>query len=450
MQAELSQLNDHDAAVRQGAFDRVLTEGVPATPETQWVNMHLHTFFSFNGEGYSPARIAWEAKRRGLHAIAICDFDVLAGMGELFGACDQLGMRCAAGFESRTFFAEYADQEINSPGEPGVFYFMGMGFVEEPRAGSLGATVLADMLDRSHTRNRALISRINAHLDDLRLDYDTDVLPLTPLDNATERHIVRAFHERALALHSGSVSETAAFWAAKLGKTAAELEPIVADTNAATDMLRSKLMKRGGVGYAQPDETTFPRLDDVIPMILDCRAIPMSTWLDGTSEGESDPESQLECLTAKGVAAVNIIPDRNWNFSDPDVKARKVAELNRYIEAALALDLPINVGTELNKPGQKFVDDFDAAPLKPWLPTFVEGAQVMVGHTRLLRYADLSYVDEQAAAEFTTRSARNTFFAAVGALPCPAPDVHQKLLDMPPYSACNCIHDSVKAGAWKV
>jgi hypothetical protein len=207
-------------------------------------------------------------------------------------------------------------------------------------------------------------------------------------------------------------------------------------------------MKRGGLGYEQPTQNTFPPLDTVIRMILDCRAIPMSTWLDGTSDGESDPETQLDCLTEKGVAAVNIIPDRNWNIKDPQEKARKVAELDRYVAAANARDLPVNVGTELNKPGQRFVDDFAADALKPHHATFLTGAQVMIGHTRLMRYADTAYTDAKMADAYPARRDRNAFFAAVGALPAPDRATRTKLDELEPARAFAFLSDCATAGRW--
>jgi len=449
MQALLDKTNSFCREERRQALAALVGQGLPAVPVTDWVNMHLHTFFSFNGEGWSPTRIAWEARARGLSSIAICDFDVLQGLGELVEATDLLGVRAAVGFESRTFFREYASQEINSPGEPGVFYFMGIGFVKEPAAGTRAAAVLADMLERSHARNRAMIGRINAALKDVTVDYDMDVLPLTPDRNATERHIVNAYHEKALREFRGCRDTAAAFWAARFGMDLKVACDTIRDTNRFTDTLRSKLMKRGGPGYRQPDVDTFPPLDTVVGMVRECRAIPMSTWLDGTSAGESDPATQLQCLMAKGVEAVNIIPDRNWNLKDPAEKARKIAELDRYVAVARALDLPINVGTELNKAGQRVVDDFAAAPMRPHHAVFFQGAQVMVGHTRLLRWGDLSYIDAAASAEFPSRAARNAFFAAVGALPGPDEATRARLVGMAPARARAYLADCAKAGRWR-
>jgi hypothetical protein len=448
MQALLDQTNSFNRDERRQALAALLARGLPRPAETDWVNMHMHTFFSFNGEGWSPTRLAWEAAHRGLYGMAICDFDVLQGMAELFEAADLLQLRAAAGFETRTFFGEYALQEINSPGEPGVFYFMGMGFVRLPAAGSRAAGVLADMLERSHARNRSLIARINAGLRDVVVDYETDVLPLTPDRNATERHIVNAYHAKALGEFGGDTDTAAAFWAARLGLDLAEACATIKDSNRFTDTLRSKLMKKGGLGYQQPDATTFPPLDAVIALVRDSRAIPMSTWLDGTLEGEHDPRTQLECLMAKGVEAVNIIPDRNWNLKDAAAKARKIAELDRYVAVAQALALPINVGTELNKAGQRFVDDFAAAPMRRHHAAFLQGAQVMVGHTRLLRWADLSYSDAAAVAEFPERAARNAFFAAVGALPAPESRLRDRLSGLAPAQAYAYLAGCARAGAW--
>ena len=37
-------------------------------------------------------------------------------------------VRAAAGLETRTYVPEFSRWEINSPGEPGVCYFVGLGF----------------------------------------------------------------------------------------------------------------------------------------------------------------------------------------------------------------------------------------------------------------------------------------------------------------------------------
>jgi len=388
----LEQLSSFDPQVRLDTLQALLKEETFPAEKTDH-NMHLHTFFSYNGEGWSPTRIAYEMKKLGLYSAAMCDFDTLTGVEEFLGAADLLQLRSAASFESRTFFQEYADKEINSPGEPGVFYFMGSGYVRPPQEPE-AAAALDNMLKQSHKRNRVLIDRINKALDGrLALDYDKDVLVLTPAGNATERHIVSAYYYKALT-QFGTPEKAAAFWAEVFKADVAELTAKITQVNPFNEYLRGKLMKRGGLGYEQPSPNAFPLLDDVIRTIRISRALPMSAWLDGASDGEKDPRTQLACLASKGVEAVNIIPDRNWNFKDPAVQAKKVAALDEYVAAATELELPIIVGTEGNKPGQRLVDDFQAEAVKRHSDIFRRGTSILVGHTRMMRFANTSYIDE--------------------------------------------------------
>lgn len=444
----LAQLSSFVAADRRAALAQ-LAESAGAPPaEKPWVNMHLHTFFSFNGEGWSPSRLAWESRQAGLHAAGIVDFDVLAGNAEWFAATDLLGVRAAAGFETRVYLAEMAEHEITSPGEPGVTYYMGFGFVQPPAAGSAAAARFQEFLEQSHRRNRDVLARINLKLGSGAIDYDHDVLPLTPAGNATERHMVRAYYDKAMANAGGDAARAARFWADVFGAKPEDVAGRIANTNGFLDWLRSKLMKRGGPGYVQPSRDTFPAIEPVIRLILDCGAIPMHTWLDGASSGEKDPARLLECVVAKGSEAVNIVPDRNWNFKDPQERAAKVASLYAFVQAARALDLPINVGTELNKAGQRFVDDFAAPELQPVAADFLFGAQVMVGHTRLLRFAEFAYTGAAAKAEFPARRDRNRFFARVGALPAPDTATRERLAAAGPATALSRLRDAAYIGRW--
>ncbi len=442
--ALVNQLSSFDAWKRAQAL-QILAATTVFPDEKPDMNLHVHSFFSYNGEGWSPSQIAYEMKKLGLYGAALCDFDVLQGMTEFLAAGDLLQLRTAVSFESRVFFSEYADKEINSPGEPGVFYFMGSGFVNAPAPGTSEAETLAEMLNQSHQRNRQLIDRVNAALPNAKIDYDCDVLPLTPDKNATERHIVRSYYQQAIN-EFGSEAAAAAFWAKCFGADANELAAM--SPNAMNDYLRNKLMKAGGLGYEQPTQATFPPLEKVISFIRACRGIPNTAWLDGSLPGEANPREQLECLLAKGVEMVNIIPDRNWNFKDPAKKATKVQALNEYIAACKELDLPIIVGTECNKPGQRLVDDFSADALVPHVGTFTDGANVLFGHTRLLRFADYSYTDAKAAADFKTRAERNAFFAAVGALPPPDAKTLRLLADSAPEDNFDRIRAAAKAGKW--
>jgi hypothetical protein len=423
------------------------------------VNMHMHTHFSYNAHGLSPAQLVEEAVGRGLYAAAICDFDVLDGLEEFYEAADRRGLRAAVGMETRVFFPEYADKEINSPGEPGVYYFMGMGFGSVPAESSPAGRTLRELRERSAQRNRALIGRINAALPEIALDYDRDVLPLTPSGNATERHIVAAYARKARAAdsgHKGGEERGAAvparrIWERVTGLAGEKLDAARRDEVALHNAVRSRLIKSGGVGYARPDASTFPPIDDAIALILDARAMPMATWLNGLSDGEKNIAAQLELLRAKGVVALNIIPDRNWNIADAKEREIKVRRLHDLVEVARRMDLPLNVGTEVNAPGQPMVDDFETEAMRPLWQWFIRGANVVVGQARLLRFADFSYCGPEAAAEFGADLARkNDFFMRVGTLPPPSGSARDQLQAMSRDRAFAAMRDSAKQGEWTV
>ncbi len=412
------QLNDFSAEKRSAALSSLLTlakqETLECSPEMEVANMHSHTFFSYNGYDYSPSALAWLAKRQGYKLMGIVDFDVLDGVDEFLTACDAVGVRGTAGMETRVFLPEFASREINSPGEPGIFYHMGIGFVSslvpdtEPEAGA----ILADMRTRAYRRNRDVVQRVNAYLEPLKIDYDTDVLPLTPSGNATERHICAAY----VAAANAQTPDPVRFWADKLTTGSDGIAAIINDGPAIQNLVRSKLMKRGGAGYVQPGPETFPAIDDVNKVITACGALPCATWLDGTSAGESAEEELLNLLIGKGIVAFNIVPDRNWNIKNPQEKSEKLEQLYRVVDLARSLDLPINVGTEMNAFGKKTIDDFNAPELAPVRDAFMHGAYFIYGHTAMQRGAGMGYQSQWTQQYLPSRAERNDFYTQVGRL----------------------------------
>lgn len=435
------ELNSFDPETRESALRRLVELGLPEPEATDNVNMHFHSFFSYNAEGLSPSHIAWKSFRGGLYAAGLCDFDVLDGLDEWLGAGELLGLRATVNLETRVYLSEYRHVDITSPGEPGVTYIMGAGFVRVPEAGSPQAEQLAAFREGARARNIALIERINPHIPDIAIDYAADVLPLTPRQVATERHIIRAYVNKAQAVF-GSDDAVAHYWADILEADSARVTAAIGSPKL-EEMVRSRLAKRGGLGYVQPSEDTFPPADEFIGWVQSCEAIPMITWLDGTSGGESDCRAMLECMVGKGCAALNIIPDRNWNIADTDEKAVKVANLAAIVAAADDLGLPINVGTEMNKAGLPFADDLSGPVLSRFRESFLRGARIMVGHCILSRYAGVSYLAYEG-----DLASKNGFFESVGALPPLTRDVGRRLADMGSEDALATIADAAARGGW--
>ena len=449
MKINNNKLNSFNPAEREAKLKKILNSRISFSEPGENVNMHIHTFFSFNADNFSPTRIALEAKLQGFYATGIIDFDVIDGKDEFLKAGELLGLRTNVGVETRTFNTDFTDKEIDSPGEPGVSYVAGAGFSKGFPEESFQSRKLTEYRENSAKRNIALIERINSCVQYIAVDYEKDVLPLTPSGNATERHIIKAYINSAGKKFDES-ENLIDFWSDILEVTKDKAVKLLSDLSEMENVVRTKFAKRGGFGYVQPSINTFPLIDDFFSFVKLCAAIPMESWLDGTSEGEADPKKLLESSVEKGAAALNIIPDRNWNISNADVKAVKVANLREIIKIASAMNLPINIGTEMNKKGQPVFDDLKGEVLKEFKKEFLSGAKIMVGHTILTRFADFDYCGEKAAAEFSDIEKRNKFYEAVGALPPLTLEIADKLRKLNTELAFNLIADSARQAEWNV
>jgi hypothetical protein len=404
-----------DSNVRAEALRKEAAES-DFPPPTSWVNAHAHTFYSFNYKGYSPSRFALEAKKAGLEMGGIVDFDVLDGLEEFWQASRLLDLKACVGIESRVFVPEFSDRVINSPGEPGISYHMGTGFTTTDIP-TEAQTFLDGMRQTSEQRNRAMVERVNAFLSPLELSYEQDVMPLVPKGNATERHLCLAYARKAASQYPEE-SALRNFWSEKLGVAAEDLKD-VPDGRGMTDLIRAKTMKQGGAGYVQPDSGSFPKMAEMNEFVLQCGALPTMTWLDGCSAGEEAIEELLEVARSTGVAVFNIIPDRNYT---PGTKDQKLANLQKVVEICKDLNMPLLGGTEMNSPGQKFVDDFDSDELKPMHPYFLEGSRILHAHSTLQRLAGMGYLSPWADDQFSSVSAKNEFYARFGEIFSPRGD----------------------------
>ena len=435
-------LSDFSEDVRESTLKQLVAATLFPKTGTDF-NMHCHSFFSYNADGWSPSRVAFECRNRGLCAAALCDFDVLDGLEEFLAAGRLLALRSAVHLETRAYVRELATVDISSPGEPGVTYIMGCGFTGTPTDGTTQAQTLAQLRQGAQDRNLALIARVNATLPDIAIDYARDVLPLTPKGVATERHIMRAYCMQARKVLKDAAAR-AAFWAPLLKCDKSSYPEIETNVHKMEDLVRNALAKRGGIGYIQPTDKTFPLSDDFTRWVRACGAIPTIAWLDGTSGGEAACDHLLDLMTDKGCAALNIIPDRNWNLKKPEEATLKQAKLDEVVKGCVKRDLPINIGTEMNKGGLPFVDELAGPVLKHYAAEFIQGMQLMVGQTLLGRYAHAPYLGERAQAEFGNIKKRNAFYTSVGALPALTTQCAAVLIEAGADKAFSMLADAAK------
>lgn len=411
-------LNSFDPEQRKNAIceiRKLIDSGeIAIKPENDAHNLHCHTFFSYNGYGFSPSYIAYLAKKEGWFAAGIVDFDVLDAVDEFLEACKTLGVRGVCGLETRAYLPEFSTREINSPGEPGITYHMGVGFTKKDISGDSedAAEFLKNMKKSAQDRTRDLVDKVNSFLSPVELDFERDAVPLTPDGNVTERHVCQSFENKAREIFP-ETAKLAEFWADKLGVAEDEAFALINDSVKLHGKIRSKTMKSGGVGYVKPTAETFPFVKDVNEFVLAAGAIPTITWLNGLSAGEQAVEELLDIQQELGGAALNIVPDRNWNIANPEEKTAKLAELAKIIKLCEIRNLPVIVGTEMNAPGLKLVDTFDSEELKPYTQIFKKGAAIAYAHT-ILQPQGKGYLSYWADSEFANIAEKNAYFADFG------------------------------------
>lgn len=442
------QLSSFDAAARSEALVKLIALRIPVVAERALVNLHMHTFHSYNADGWSPSRFAWEAHKAGLWGAGIIDFDDINGIEEFQNAAELLGLRATAGIEIRTFMEPFGKVEIDSPGEPGVHYMAGSGMMKRPKPGSPEAAYLEGLRKTSEQRARDLVARINARVPDIAVDFDAVKRTKTPAGYISERHLVTAYVEGAQAAFPAA-DRCAEYLAQVLGMDKAAVAALFATPAALEEKVRGKLMKKGGLGYEQPTAATFPPTGEVYAWVKACGGVPMDSWLDGLSEGEKRGQELLECNRSLGARALNLIPDRNWNLKDPADKQRKLENLSRVVALAVERHMPLHIGTEGNKAGLPFVDDLEGAELAPYKPLFLEGARILIGHAMLARFADFPYAGDAAEAEFhRDYRAMNLFFSSVGALPPLDAEISRRLREAGTKAAHETLRASAQAGRW--
>ena len=290
---------------------------------------------------------------------------------------------------------------------------MGTGFTTT-RIPQEAQIFLDTMRSTSAERNLAMVARVNEFLSPLLLDYNKDVLPLTPNGNATERHLCVAYARKAAAMYPVE-EDLRKFWSEKLGVAPADIKELP-EGRPITDLIRAKTMKQGGVGYVKPDSGSFPNMAEMNQFVLLCGAIPTFTWLDGCSIGEQSIEELVEVGRSTGVAAFNIIPDRNYTPGQSD---QKLENLKQVVQLTQDLGLPLLGGTEMNSPGQKFVDDFSSAELAPLQPVFIRGSWILHAHSTLQRDTGMGYLSDWASNQFSDTTTKNEFYATFGQLYSP-------------------------------
>jgi len=408
-----SDLNNFNAEIRLEALnnlaDKLFKGKINSANDMGWINLHCHSFFSYNGYGMSPSSLVWNAKLLGLDMVGLVDFDTLDGIDEFHQAGNILNLKTVASMETRIFMPSYVEQEINSPGEPGIAYHMISGLNSTEISNSKDKLFSKSLLNKSNLRNKSIVSRMNSLLPEIEIEYGLEVLSLTPNNNPTERHICEAYRKKAEKIFLDT-NERVKYWSKSAKCKEENFKKIIHNNILVEAAIRKYFMKQGGIAYQNPTQNNFPTLLEINKHAVALDAIPVIAWVDGMSPAENNIKELIEYHLENGTKGLNIIPDRNYNIKDETLKNEKVRKLYEVVEIAESYNLPIMIGTELNAPGLKFVDDFNSPELEPLLPIFKKGADVYYGHTLEQSKNGNGYCSEWSEKNFSTTAEKNEYY----------------------------------------
>lgn len=409
-----NRLNDPDRQIRMEAVVDIknsLSGGqLEAGSRQDNCNLHAHSFYSYNTHNFSPSALAWLARREGIGVMGIVDFDTLEGNDEFLWACDQLEVCGTVSLETRIYLPEFADRIITSKGQPGVAYYLLSGFTSDTSSPLVSET-LSELQSYLSKRNHQIVQTLNDFLSPVQVSYEKDVISLSAGETPTERHIMAAYYLLGNKILDNPIS----FWSTRLGVESSKIKNDYTHPSSFRRLMREKLVKAEGMAFQTPDTSNFPELNLINRLADLTGTLPTLVWANGTSEGERQEQVLLEYLVERGLLGVNIVPERSIAVPESE-KAARINCLCEIIDLTKQLDLPVFIGTEMNQPTHKWVDDLNHPSLVPFKDCFMQGAYLLHGHTMLTRNAHMGYRSSWANSQFIDRRTRNTFFSSVGAL----------------------------------
>ena len=389
----IKNLNSLIKKERMEAIDKIagkMKRGEITRQESEEVNNHVHTFYSFSP--YSPSKVAYQAWESGLQAVGIMDHDSIAGCDELIFACKSFGLDSTAGFEIRVNFNQTRLQgkQINSPDSKNIAYIAIHGIAQSQFKKI--KEFLEPINKQRNIRNCLMVDRMNQLLFDFgieNIDYYRDVFSISKADEGgsiTERHILFALAQK-LVRQIGKGKKLITFLEKKMDIIIPEknrtylMESV--NPNYIYDLLgvlKSSFIEKI---FIEPDYRECISVYDAIDFANSINAIPAYAYLGDVLESSTgDKKTQkfeddyLEELFDEikniGFKSVTYMPPRNT-----------AQQLKRVQELCKKYNLMEISGIDINQPRQSF--NYPEI-LKPQFHHLIDNTWALVAHEKLVNF----------------------------------------------------------------
>ena len=348
----------------------------------QDVNNHIHSFYSFSP--YSPAKAVYRSWDAGLLTTGIMDHDSISGAEEFIEAGRILGIATTIGAELRASFAGTLldGKRVNNPDQATVTYVAMHGIPHTAIADV--KKFFAPICVARGVRNRAMLVRINALLDDPQLvvDYERDVVPISMAQEAgsiTERHLLFALANK-MVQRFGQGRALVDFLQEKLGiEVAGKVrELLLSESNDfyaydLLNVLKAQMVEQ----FYVPATAEAPPIKDVAEFCGKHGIVLAYAYLGDVGDSVTgDKKTQkfeddflddvFTTITQLGFKAVTYMAARNSK-----------QQLDRLRALCVANEMFQISGEDINQPRQKFICE---AMRSPEFANLVAAAWALIGH----------------------------------------------------------------------
>jgi hypothetical protein len=390
MDSPIDALGNPDTGKRMAAASavgRLIAEGALKTVQTDEVNNHVHTIYSFSP--YSPSMMAYRAWTEGLRAVGCMDHDSVSGAEETLWACAAIGIGSTVGCEIRVNFTGTAveGQKINNPDSKNIVYIAIHG-IPRTRLSEVDG-FLRPIRAARNKRNKAMVGELNAFLPGFGiepLDFDRDVVAISRAaegGSITERHILSALAKK-IVLQTGKGPALLDFLRSRIRPSLSERTRgyLMDERNPhyhydLLGVLKTSLLPRF---FLQPDERECVPVSTAVDFANGIGSIPAYAYLGDVTESptgdkreERFEDSFLDELVPElvrlGFKAVTYMPPRNSR-----------AQLRRVKALCAAHGLMEISGVDINSSRQSFT-----CPqiLDPEFRHLIDSTWALIAHEKL-------------------------------------------------------------------
>ena len=312
------------------------------------VNGHLHSPYSFSA--FTNLEQMFEiATSENVKVLGINDFNTTDGYVEFFKLALKYKIFPLYNIE---FMGMLADEQangirVNDPNNPGRTYFSGKGLRYPVQMDEKNEKILNSIVNESFYQVEEMISKLNDYLQligsDIRIDID-EIREKWAKELVRERHIAKALRIKIFEEFSTD-DKRVMFLEKLLGEYVSE--SLIDDVPALENKIRARLLKKGGVAYAEENEKAFPEIEKIIEIIVNAGGIPCYPVLLDDKNGnfteyESDSMELMRKLKKLNVPSIELIPGRN-DFN----------KLKEFVSFFDKNGFVITLGTEHNTPAME-------------------------------------------------------------------------------------------------